>query len=134
MAKPPVKAPAKAAPKPSAAKSKSAAKEKTAAAEPPAPLKRTATPEAKPAAKATAAKAVAPSPRSKSAAAKPKSAAAQSGVAKLAHNTADAITKLASDILEDRIVPTIEQIKSVAAHVSDATACGKPKVKRVAKK
>jgi len=131
MAKSPVKAPATAAPKPVAAKAKpkSPAKAKAVAAEPLAVVKQAASAKAKPAAKKVAPKAAAPSP-------KPKAAPAKSGVGKLAHDTADAIAKLASDVLEDRIIPTIEQIKSIAAHAlgRDAPPTVKPKAKRSPKK
>jgi len=68
--------------------------------------------------------------------AKPKTPAKPKAPAKPAQGvikqTADAISQLASDILADRIVPTIEQIKSIAASaLSQDQAKGKrPKKKK----
>jgi hypothetical protein len=63
--------------------------------------------------------------------AKPKTKAAKpkAGIIK---QTTDAISQLASDILADRIVPTIEQIKAIAASAlaQDQTKGKRPKKKK----
>jgi hypothetical protein len=71
------------------------------------------------------------------AAAKPKASAkprtkATKPEAGIIKQTADAISQLASDILADRIVPTIEQIKSIAASAlaQDQTKGKKPNKKK----
>lgn len=105
MAKSPSKPAAKPAPKPAAA-----AKPKPAAAAKPAKKP----PAVKPAAEITATKAAlkpakVPTPKVKAADVKkpkPKS---------LLKETSQKISQLASDILADRIIPTIEQIKAIAA-------------------
>jgi hypothetical protein len=63
---------------------------------------------------------------------KPKLDASTPGIAKFTKETTEAIAKLASDILADRIVPTIEQIKAVAAHALGGGK--KPKAERKKKK
>jgi hypothetical protein len=59
---------------------------------------------------------------------KVKAAKSEKGIVK---QTSDAISQLASDILHDRIVPTIEQIKSIAA---SALSQDETKGKRAKKK
>jgi hypothetical protein len=101
------KTPAKAADKPST-KPKAASKKAGGSAE--APAKGAKKP------KIAAKDATASKPK-KAATSKPAAAkASTSGIAQFARDTTDAISTLASDILADRIVPTIEQIKAVAAH------------------
>ena len=103
---------AKAAPKPKSAKKPAAAPAKAVEA-----LSKSAT---KPKA--------APKPKT---AAKPKSSAKPKQEKSIVKQTADAISQLASDILHDRIVPTIEQIKSLAA---SALSQDQTKGKRTKKK
>ncbi len=86
---------AKAASKAAARPSKAGSPKKVAA-----PPKKAATPPAKPKAADKPQKAKAPK---------------APGAKSVIKQTSDAISQLASDILADRIVPTIEQIKSVAA-------------------
>ncbi len=61
-----------------------------------------------------------------------KAEASTSGIAQFARHTTEAITTLAADILADRIVPTIEQIKAVAAHAlgKDKKTKSRPKKSR----
>ncbi len=65
----------------------------------------------------------------------PKAKAPASSVVKMVKETSDAMSKLASDILSDRIVPTIEQIKSLAASAlgQDQTKGAKSKRKSAKK-
>jgi hypothetical protein len=65
------------------------------------------------------------------ASAKPRTKAAKPGTG-IIKQTTDAISQLASDILADRIVPTIEQIKAVAASAlaQDQTKGKRPKKKK----
>jgi hypothetical protein len=86
----------------------------------------TAKPKA-PAKPKTQAKAKAAS-KSKTAAKSPKATKLEPGIIK---QTTDAISQLAADILADRIVPTLEQIKSIAA---SALAQDQTKGKRQKKK
>jgi hypothetical protein len=105
----------KTSPKP--AKAISALTKAAAEKKPKAPAKSKTEPKAKTAAKPKAAV------KPKTKAAKP-----EAGIIK---QTTDAISQLAADILSDRIVPTIEQIKSIAA---SALAQDQSKGKRTKKK
>jgi hypothetical protein len=110
MAKSPSKPAAKAPAKTGAAKAGAAAKPKTPAA--PKPARKPAVAKATPELTATKA-ALKPA---KAATPKVKSADAGKATAKsMFKETSERISQLASDILADRIVPTIEQIKAIAA-------------------
>ena len=101
-----------------------------------APAKAVTPPVAKPPAKA---KATAPKPKAVKPAApspapvkvpkapKPKPAAEAKSVLK---QTSETISKLASDILADRIVPTIDQIKAIAASALGQDETGGKKKKK----
>jgi hypothetical protein len=119
------KSPSKAAAKP-AAEVEVPAKPKAAKLKPAKPTKsaskpRVAKPAAEPAAVSTASK-----PKKGAA---PKAKAAGKSVFK---ETSDKIAQLAADILADRIVPTIEQIKAIAASAlgKGETRKKKPKGKK----
>lgn len=103
-----------------AAKPKAAAKPIKAAG---AALKAKTPAKPKPESKAKAA----PKPKAP-AKSRPKTPKSEPGIIK---QTTDAISQLAADILADRIVPTIEQIKSIAASAlaHDQTKGKRPKKK-----
>ena len=117
------KSPDKTAGKPAAKKPKAAPKLKM-----PKPSEKAAGP------KAASSKPSAAKPK---AVGKPKPAVAEgsaSALAQFAKDTGDTISKLASDILADRIIPTIDQIKSVAAHALGQEEKAKTKRKTPIKK
>ncbi|WP_293881286.1 hypothetical protein [Sphingomonas sp.] len=109
MAKAPIK-PAKAATKPAKAAVKRPTKSPTEEAAPEPVVKK---PVAKKPVKPATGKSAAKVPAAKAAAVKPtaKLAAAKTKKPKETHSS---IAQLAADILEDRIMPTIEQIKEIA--------------------
>ena len=118
------KSPSKAAAKP-AAEAEVPAKPKPAKSPKPVSKPRVTKPAAEPAAVSTASK-----PKKGAA---PKAKATDKGASKsVFQETSEKISQLASDILADRIVPTIEQIKAIAASAlgQGGTKKKKPKGKK----